>query len=93
MYDTPAARSALHATLSAYLASKSGPLRLERIARYALAGLEWQDLDLADKRIIRATVASLGFRSEKYPTWFRTTAEDIAAVEATPAWLTRKAAA
>jgi hypothetical protein len=92
MFSSTADKSKLFHALRSYLASKDGPLRLERIARYAL-GLDWHELELADRRIIRGVVERCGFESTRWPTWFRTTAEDIAAVEATPAWLTRKAAA
>lgn len=48
-FESTAAKSELLASMSSYLANKTGPLRLERLAA-RVAGVEWSNLDHNDKQ-------------------------------------------
>lgn len=72
-----AARSALFAKLSAYLATRDGPFLVVTVSREAL-GVLFNNLSRYDRDIVTGTMRNLGWELQR-PHWYRRTAEARAA--------------
>lgn len=69
MFESTSARADVFARMQAHVATKDGPLRVERLSG-RLFGIEWRDLAASDQRIILGALKRLGWTQGKWPYWW-----------------------